>query len=985
MASSQDFFDQRLTSLKTELKTYGAEIVDHVTSLYGKNRMDSRFDLKNDAFSMLSVLRIDVAEIIKEYQEKKEYKELHAAELEECSQLSELLTHIATVIDKISHCESLISQVLLIPACEAIDEVSNALNNLPGPSTEIGSGKVCNILRKEVKLLHCRLVSKLNRILKESIQFDYGRITIHQELKGVLRSEDIIINEPIKLTDVWTAVHLCHRGDEMTERLLKELWQYILFPLWREKKAQSPRCCRIEEHGVSELHFEHIAREGKAHEAAYSSLAASLNSGGKGAMQRLFAQLGPCKMPIPQLFDYVGQVFEFFWTEVVRCNDEIADSVAQKLADPPFALMQTLIETILHQLPKSESELSVFRRALEAPCRILENKLRNVGFAPWGEEDEEEQDGDDDLEKENNLGSADGGGTNAQAASTLTRGVIVECKKAQSNFIPLGPLSSYITDLPSIYADLRRQEVLKMARDVVLSDYHNTMMAAGDAAEDELSSAGDVGDPRAVLDQSVSFALQPLKFETCQTSLAACRLLKLMHDIMKQASATTTTTTTGNDSVSNNSKGGSGGVTAAVSPEVAHVLYQSARDCLELFIAIVPMHFADVIESIPRMGAVFYNDCLYIAHNCTLITHKYRHDMAHIDPVLEQTVGFADFIPRFRSLGDQCLVRHIEEQRVILADLVARVNVNPEGSDTEAVVTRGHARTSLLASTIGVTTGIASSTSLASSSVSTTAGATSTEAIGGTASTGTGTGSIYMPPPPAQSTDAAATSAPPVPVVHGIEIRPGGLLKGGLQLAGKIGSRIGFGEDITGATGDSSLHSSSSSSSSSSSNGGGNNPNDASYQPQNDDEAAVLVRRHMERLSAQWLGVLQDSVYARLLGYLLDSLLVGAMAPVLTTECVAEAAGAEISRVYRTLQQIRLIFPAEATNDDSMQRICTSWKKFLALTDLLEYSLSEVAEWLPRKKFSSFTGQEMTNLIQALFEDTPRRQTVLASILEMSS
>ena len=62
-----------------------------------------------------------------------------------------------------------------------------------------------------------------------------------------------------------------------------------------------------------------------------------------------------------------------------------------------------------------------------------------------------------------------------------------------------------------------------------------------------------------------------------------------------------------------------------------------------------------------------------------------------------------------------------------------------------------------------------------------------------------------------------------------------------------------------------------------------------------------------------------------------------------------------------------------------------SWVKFLALTDLLEFSLSDVAEWLPRKKFATFTGSEMTALIKALFEDTPRRQTLLASILQMSS
>lgn len=79
----------------------------------------------------------------------------------------------------------------------------------------------------------------------------------------------------------------------------------------------------------------------------------------------------------------------------------------------------------------------------------------------------------------------------------------------------------------------------------------------------------------------------------------------------------------------------------------------------------------------------------------------------------------------------------------------------------------------------------------------------------------------------------------------------------------------------------------------------------------------------------------------------------------------------------------RTLFPAK--DDESINRVCASWKKFLALTDLLEYSLNELADWLPRKKFSSFTGSEMTILIKAMFEDSPMRQGILASVLEMSS
>ena len=85
-----------------------------------------------------------------------------------------------------------------------------------------------------------------------------------------------------------------------------------------------------------------------------------------------------------------------------------------------------------------------------------------------------------------------------------------------------------------------------------------------------------------------------------------------------------------------------------------------------------------------------------------------------------------------------------------------------------------------------------------------------------------------------------------------------------------------------------------------------NNNTTASNSAQcNDDDAAVGVRRHMERLSGQWLGVLQEQVYARLMGHLFECILREAMRPLLTAECIAEAEGAEISRVFRSLQMIR--------------------------------------------------------------------------------
>lgn len=92
------------------------------------------------------------------------------------------------------------------------------------------------------------------------------------------------------------------------------------------------------------------------------------------------------------------------------------------------------------------------------------------------------------------------------------------------------------------------------------------------------------------------------------------------------------------------------------SPSLATMLYQSSRDCLELFLAIVPVRFADVIDTVPRMGAVLYNDCCYLAHNCTLITHMYKVDLGKVDKTLQENAGIYLCKKKKKNSLDTCFL-----------------------------------------------------------------------------------------------------------------------------------------------------------------------------------------------------------------------------------------------------------------------------------------------------------------------------------------
>ncbi|CAE7623554.1 Zw10, partial [Symbiodinium microadriaticum] len=251
----------------------------------------------------------------------------------------------------------------------------------------------------------------------------------------------------------------------------------------------------------------------------------------------------------------------------------------------------------------------------------------------------------------------------------------------------------------------------------------------------------------------------------------------------------------------------------------------------------------------------FYNDCCYIAHNATLISHQYRQGICEANPGLQDCVGFVDFIPRFRAMGERSLQVHIEEQKRTLLVLLGKVRIHIDDEDADS----------------------------------------------------------------AQDID---------------------------EFGGSSG--ISGGEVC------------------------------------NSEEAATLLVKHMGRLKGQWQNVLQESVYERLAGYLLEVVLRRAMRPVLAAKFVSERAATDVSRVFKAVQKGREVLLGGGT-DQRMTSLVGSWGKFCALTDLLEYSLSDIAEWLPRRKFAEFTGSEMSLLVKALFEDSHRRQAILASILEMSS
>jgi hypothetical protein len=61
--------------------------------------------------------------------------------------------------------------------------------------------------------------------------------------------------------DIWESIILIDKLDDFIETLIKNIWNFIIKPLWKEKKFQSPNIISNNNDFRSELIFDNIARE----------------------------------------------------------------------------------------------------------------------------------------------------------------------------------------------------------------------------------------------------------------------------------------------------------------------------------------------------------------------------------------------------------------------------------------------------------------------------------------------------------------------------------------------------------------------------------------------------------------------------------------------------------------------------------------------------------------------------------------------------
>jgi centromere/kinetochore protein ZW10 len=91
----------------------------------------------------------------------------------------------------------------------------------------------------------------------------------------------------------------------------------------------------------------------------------------------------------------------------------------------------------------------------------------------------------------------------------------------------------------------------------------------------------------------------------------------------------------------------------------AQLLFQTSRDLLFLFRAVVPTLYERDIVNDPRACMLYHNDCLYIAYHMLTIGHQYKH---RLPAPLNRTGTMVDMVPAFRDVGEKALISYAKSQ-----------------------------------------------------------------------------------------------------------------------------------------------------------------------------------------------------------------------------------------------------------------------------------------------------------------------------------
>ena len=252
--SSEETLSDRISTLRSELRSYGREINGHLSCLYGDSA--TAVDLTANPLSAVPMLHADVLELLQDAKQLRNDKMLH--ELDECQRIVSALNVLREAVEAIENVSMLASTSDLITLHHAIQTMNASIPKLAKVNTEFGKSPVIGFIQKEMKLHQAQFSSRLRRLARACFHFSTGKVNVMKSLSGVVHGEDGIVENPIKLADLWRLLAETGQAQDIVNEVIREVWLHLFLPLWREKKVIPPKISN--EESSSSLTFETVVK-----------------------------------------------------------------------------------------------------------------------------------------------------------------------------------------------------------------------------------------------------------------------------------------------------------------------------------------------------------------------------------------------------------------------------------------------------------------------------------------------------------------------------------------------------------------------------------------------------------------------------------------------------------------------------------------------------------------------------------------------------
>ncbi|KAI8906605.1 Centromere/kinetochore Zw10-domain-containing protein [Powellomyces hirtus] len=223
---------------------------------------------------------------------------------------------------------------------------------------------------------------------------------------------------------------------------------------------------------------------------------------------------------------------------------------------------------------------------------------------------------------------------------------VFEDRAATIGLVPEGQksLTAFCQDLELHFTNKRHLTLLQTSRAFVTTKEYATVELP-EATLVPMSTFVDVA-PSSGGGPTVCEELQRglFTFPKCVISVATRNLIHLVKETLKDAQE--------------------------LSPFCKVRLQHSVRAVLDLFRAIVPVHAANRLATIPQMPMVFYNDCMYIAHELLILNWHTIASRPAETVDRKNDAGYLGLTVAYREIGDNILQAELSRQRKNLKDIV---------------------------------------------------------------------------------------------------------------------------------------------------------------------------------------------------------------------------------------------------------------------------------------------------------------------------